>query len=79
MPFFTLDCSEPIYSSPQVQLSLVMEGSKYKVFLDESWTSQMSRKQATLHPFGNTPAKDYLHNLDLGTDLEILMIGSGMF
>ena len=49
----------------------------YKDFLHKSWFSTFSRDRLDYFAFGNTQATDFFYNLDLGEDLDVLLIGAG--
>ena len=50
---------------------------KNKDFLHKSWFSTFSRDRVDYFAFGNTQATDFFYNMDLGEDLDVLLIGAG--
>ena len=50
---------------------------KNKDFLHKSWFERFPQDRLVYYAFGNTQATDFFYNLDLGEDLDVLMIGAG--
>ena len=70
--FMFLFCRKSlVLAAPAVKMD------KNKDFLHKSWFATFSRDRLEYHAFGNTQATDFFYNLDLGEDLDVLMIGSG--
>ena len=64
-------------SAGSVLPGLAVNMDKNKDFLHKSWFSTFSRGLLDYFAFGNTQATDFFCNLDLGEDLDVLLIGAG--
>ena len=50
---------------------------KHKDFLHQTWFGKFSRDRLDYFPFGDTQATDLLYNLDLGQNIDVLLLGTG--
>ena len=52
---------------------------KYKQFLTSSWNPYSLWHKSKYDAFGSTPSRDLLQDLDLGNEVDLLLVGVGEY